>query len=556
MATLAAAVLFVFAVSWAREKPGPYRDGQHYGTDADVARLAKLLDGRDAYVAQRALKALGETNNPAAAEPIERASRQADDSGVRLAALRAAWQLPHADRDELLREALASDSPALRRGALLIAREHDANAATAAEKLISAGSPRLAADALHTLTHLQTPAGADTLAELLAHRSPAVRLRAAENALLVKSAPKGLADALVRAVADKAVPVRAAALTAWATSAPKPPLEQLETAWSSRDARMRRAAVRAWGLLRTPGRLGEALEDESSMVRLAAIRAAGRLGGARYVPALFERLAEAPADAHRAAREALLQITPTAVVAGAAARWLDDPPGGVKTRTRNLLAALWLLRQLESDQAADQRIAMLSSLPINSDALAECVAGLGAAGVKSATDPLKKLLQRTTKRARRHLAASPPVSYRQVVTVAVIDALADLDAKDALPLILQAGSLRLQTVRLSEQAAAAARTAVRLADESNRPAVATFLAEVMTDPRQSRRAKFHACLSAGEGKLAKTTDALRQVLDRDRPGRQVLQAAAWAMEQITGEPTAVPESPSRPGETWILQRRR
>ncbi len=556
---LVATLLVTITAARAAEKPGEYRPRQHYGTDKDVAMLVNLLDDRDPYVRQQALKALGETNNPAAAaEPIGRAFRSDGDAGVRLSALQAAWNLPHPKRLTLLREALAAEAPlALQRGALLEVREQRIAPATQAVAALVAGdNAALTADALQTLTELSTSAPPARLAKLFSHASPSVRLRAARNALLLepRSGGKQLTDALAALTGDKVPGIRAAALTAWALHAKTPPREQLLAAWNSKDPRMRSAAVRAWGLMGKPGQVDDALEDKSAMVRLAAIRAAGRLGGARYMPKLFDRLAEAPIDAHRAAREALVQITPARAVASAAAKWLTDPPGGTKTRSRNLLSALWLLSELKSDVAAETRIKMLRSLPIDSAAVAECARGLAAADVTAAGKPLRDLLERSIAQAKRHLSSPSPVPYSQEVTAAAMEALSQMNATEALPLVIAAGQVKYLTSRLGKQSAVAARVATKLVNEEKTEAVAAFLADLMADPHQPNAARFHACIAAGELKSKGTSDALRQILQTDRPSRQVLQAAGWALEQITGQAVAVPAPPSDPGRTWILRR--
>ncbi|MFW5732891.1 MAG: HEAT repeat domain-containing protein [Planctomycetota bacterium] len=556
---LVATLLVTITAARAAEKPGEYRPRQQYGTDKDVAMLVNLLDDRDPYVRQQALKALGETNNPAAAaEPIGRAFRSDGDTGVRLSALQAAWNLPHPKRQALLREALAAEAPlALQRGALLEVREQRiASVSEAVAALVAGDNAALAADALQTLTALGQAARPAVLVETLSHTSPAVRLRAAENALLLKphSGGKPLTDALAALTGEKVPGVRAAALTARALHAKTPPREQLLAAWNSKDPRMRSAAVRAWGLLGKPGRVDDALEDKSAMVRLAAIRSAGRLGGVRYMPKLFDRLAEAPIDAHRAAREALLQITPARTVASAAAKWLTDPPGTAKTRSRNLISALWLLSELKSDVAAETRIKMLRSLPIDSAAVAECARGLAAAKIADARKPLRDLLKRNIAQAKRHLSSPSPVPYSQEVTAAAMEAQSEMNATEALPLVIEAGRVKYLTARLGRQSAIAARMAAGLVNEEKTEAVAAFLSDLITDPHQPNAARFHACIAAGELKSKSTSDALRQVLEKDRPSRQVLQAAGWALEEITGQAVEISAPPSNPGRTWILRR--
>jgi HEAT repeat protein len=560
VAFLPALLMTLSAVS-AADKPGPYRPNQSYGNAEDVALLAGLLDGQDPYVRQQALRALGETNNPAdAAGPIGQAFGNDKDTGVRLAALRAAWTLPHPERDALLRRALSADAPeVLQRGGLRIVRRSDANVPPAAVRaLLTDQSPRLIADALGTLSHLNQAAPPKRLAALLDHESAAVRLRAAENALLLNGddVTKPLVDALAEASDDRLVAVRAAAVTAWAVHNSSRGAEQLRAAWTSDDPQMRRAAVRAWGRLGRHGQLDEALGDKSAMVRLAAIRSVGMLGDRRYVPALFERLAEAPGDSHRAARRALLQIEPSGPVAEAAAAWLTDTPGNPKIYRRNQRAALWLLAELKSDVAMEQRIRMLSSLPIDSDALAECARGLAATGAAKARRPLRDLLGRTIRQAKRYLSSATPVPYSQEVTTAAMEALAEMNADDALPQVIEAGQIKYLDARLGRQSAIAARVAARLVEEGSTTEVAQFLSGMMTDPHQSTAAKYHACIAAGEMKASGTTGALRQLIEKDRPGRQVLQAAAWALSEITGEPVKAPQPPSSPGRTWILRRQR
>ncbi|MFP4054177.1 MAG: HEAT repeat domain-containing protein [Phycisphaerae bacterium] len=525
-----------------------------YGDVENVGLLAKLLDEPDPVVRQKAVTDLGETNNTAALSAIDAALADTHP-GVRVAALRAKLNLV-ADPTGVLRELLkdANTTEPLTLEALRqVERRRLATLADATARRIEQdeASEAVIHQGIRTLTALQTAADPKRLTAMLRSDSARGRILAAQNARFVTEPGDALRKALGEAAGAEQTALRATAVTSLGILTGDANSAMLSQAWESSQPLLRRAAVRVWEHT-GGGHVREALSDPSPMVRVAAIRAARSGKRSECVSALFERLTDEAPDAHTAAREALAAIGGDDVVRRSA-KWLTDTPGEKKNRSRNLEAALWLLAELKADAALEKRIAMLGSLAIDSPLLAQTARGLGNTGSAAAAEALRKLLQKTIRQGRRYLSSPGPVPYSEEVTAEVIAALGRLEDAEAFELVTEAGQVKHVDSRLPHQAAVAAQVAPRLAGKARRDKLVAFLGGVIGDGHMGNQARFHAAISAGEMKATETTDALWQVLRKDRPSKAVIHAAGWAIQEITAKTPVLPEPVARQGQ-WIVRK--
>lgn len=557
-----------------------------YGDGENVRLLGGLLDDADALVRQEAAIGLGETHNPAALEPLRKAAADAH-VGVRCAAVVAAAEFPADRSGDIVMAALASDESREVQAALRSVRRMELTpAGDAVARLLSSQDAAVQAAALVTLAELGRPVDAARLVALLKSPSPGVRQRAAQAAQRATSDPALLAE-LGRLATEDRSPVRAEALKAlgrhdFAKAAPL-----VETARQSDDPMLRRGAVWACHHGRQTAAIRAYLDDPSSMVRLAAIRAAGELKAADTVDRLFELLFDVPDElSHLAARRSLRQIGNQSVIDGAGQRFVRHAPtyaiatpvvgggpGPIRSREelaalrkleRNLRACCWLLGKMKSKVAFEERQATfdesIKTLPVvdyASRLLAELVESLGVLGDPRPIDPMIELLRNCGRRGRAKLVAElsmrPGPPYSDEVTCATIVALRDLGATKAVPAMIEVGNVNVQTMRLTRPAAAAARVMPDLVTAENRSAITKYLNGLMTEPGYGLIARFEAAKAAGRLKLDTALPALRKTLDEDRTTLLLMQAAAWAIQEITGRTPPIPEPKINQGD-WIIRK--
>ena len=308
-----------------------------FGDADDVRLLASLLDDPDPRVREHATADLGTTDNPTALPHIRRGLADANLE-VRQAAVTAAAQFPPRLSAKIVTAALADPDARMVWTALRAAVELSLkSAAPQLRALLARDAPALRMSALKTLTRLALPAEAGSLKTLLSAPSPAVRLAAAENASLLAPADAGGALADLTRLARRGTPaVRGAALAAMGKLDPTTAAELADNASEHTNPLVRRGAVRAFQHAGRKNRIRTFLADPSPMVRLAAVRAAGKLKCADCAEPIFTILLDAPfddwfekplqrtppaGDLHLAAREALESIA-TPQIAQLAARAL------------------------------------------------------------------------------------------------------------------------------------------------------------------------------------------------------------------------------------------
>lgn len=567
-----------------------------FGDDEIVSLLAALLGDDDPLVREEAASSLGATNNNTAMQHLRTAMTD-EDLGVRMVAVQGAVDLAGKGAEASVSAALGAKEPLMRMAAMRNVRGLNlTGTAPKLSGLLSAQDPLIRSIALSTLTHLNHAAAPAAIETLLGDASDRVRLRAAENALLSDKPPASLIDALLRN-AEKPNPpaVRAAAMEALGKLAFPKARRLLSAAGKGSHPLVVRGAVRAYHHAAKPKLVRPFLDHPSPTVRLAAIRAAGDLKIAPAVERLFELMLTAfDEPTHMAGRKALREIGNQSVSDGAA----DAMDAGVKAvwalakgakpaapRTeesappdpdardnsqigrvhrRNVASCSWILGDMKSKKAYDIQLKILTDTldgktpwKINSSVLLELVPGLVKIGDRRAVEPLGKVLKKCEREGRAYLRAiiayraGPP--YSEVVTGKIIQALGEFKAYQSVGTIIQIADTNVQGLRLSTAASYAYRTLPVLIRDDNRARVeACILKAIPPEDGQSLLARFYASKAAGKLKLQPATPALEGIVKTERPGRRVMRAAAWAIQEITGKTPGIPDPRLRQGD-WIIK---
>ena len=553
-------------------------DRRTFGDAENVRLLAGLLNDADVLVREQALRDLGETHNSEAMPYLLAASRDAQPL-LRIAATDAATELSPDRAGEIITAALKSPNRDVAMAGLRNARRVNLQAAQdAIAALLSRDGGAIQAAALATLEHMGATSPAGDIARLLASEHVAVRLRAAQNALLLDEGSQ-LVGKLKSLAASGPPAVRGAALAALGKFdfADSKPL--LEAAAKDANPLVRRGALRGYRNAAQAQAIRAFLDDASGVVRLAAIEAAGQVKCADCIGRLFELMGQATDDqSHLAARDALGKIGTKGVGDRAAAelarlypalrerlkasqadRTKASVPQDVQM-ARNVRAYCWLAGELRNDAMLDLLLATMSELPMDSDVLIDSAAAIGKIGDRRAIGPLVAFLHKCHKAGVAHfqdIAARAPIitPYSQAVTVSAIEAADRLQAKQASGAIVliarSAGGQRRQA-----QAAASAMSVLpSLVDDSSRKAVSDCVLFILGEGKHDKVAVYMAAKAAGKLKLADALPLLRRITFEDRQSLGLMTAAAWGMQQITGQTPEVPNPVVLEGD-WIVRRPR
>ncbi|MFB3890477.1 MAG: HEAT repeat domain-containing protein [Phycisphaerae bacterium] len=348
-----------------------YQLKEYFGDAANIKLLGDMAKDPDALAREQAVRDLGQTHNVAAAPLIQAAMKDADPN-VRAAAAGAAYELSLGGYERTILDALADADGRVVMTALRMVRNLKlSTAAKDIAPLLAGGNAPIQADALATLTDVGQPAATDALTALFRSPSPAVRLRAAENAALVdKAKAADVTGALAELAAKDAPAVRGAALAALGTLAFDSSRAAIDASAKDADPQVRRGALAALQNAGKRDRIKPFLDDPSAMVRLAAIRAAGQLRCEDCTGRLFELMQAVEDDlAHFAARQSLRQIGTPQVNAQAGAvvqeankslaplqKALDDVGKIASDLNAKLAPYERTLSDLKASRAAQQRI--------------------------------------------------------------------------------------------------------------------------------------------------------------------------------------------------------
>ena len=556
-----------------RTEPVPSRT---FGDAENIRLLAGLLNDADILVREQAIRDLGETHNLDAMGHLQAASRDTKPL-LRIAATDAAAELSPARAGKIITEALKSPNRSVALAGLRNARrvnllsQRDAIAA-----LLSRSDPAIQAAALETLSAMGLPAPAGDLARLLASDHVAVRLRAAENAIRLEKADE-LVDKLTPPAVSGPPAVRGAAIAALGKFDFAGSRSLLDAAAGDANPLVRRGALRAFRNAAQAQAVRAFLDDPCDLVRLAAIRAAGQLRCTESIGRLFELMLQATDDlSHLAARQSLAHIGTSDVSDRAAAelgrlypaarqRLTADPAERTRTddphhamMTRNVRSCCWLLGELRSDAALALLLASMSELPQDSDVLIDSVAAIGKIGDPRAVGPLITFLQRCHTDGIAHfrdiLARAPAVTpYSQAVTASAIEAAGRLQAKGAVDVIVLIARGPDGQSGLIQTTAIAMKVLPGLTDDQVRKAVGECIVYVLRRARRDRVVAYMAAKAAGKLKLAEALPLLRQMAFEDRQCLALITAAAWAIQEITGQTPEVPNPVALEGD-WIVRK--
>jgi HEAT repeat protein len=557
-----------------------------YGNDWNVSALGELVGDEDMYTRVWAVQALGQTHNLKALPYIQRALGDADPS-VRVTAVKAAADVGRGGALDMLVGAIRGGETDMVLAALRAVADLDLTTVTAdVAGMATSTDETVRAAAIKTLTALSVPADAGVLAGLIADKSLAVRLAALESALLLNTAP-ALGEALLAGAGpDNPPAVRSLAVEAVGKLAWSSARTQVFAAGQDADPLVRLGAVRAY-IHAGQGRPAAVfLDDPSQMVRLAAIEAAGQFKQADRTERLFELLFAADEDMTRhAARTALARIGGDKVAktaADALPRWAEmkpPPPPSTQPASRsaqkgeppadqdrpsaeriaaNTASCCWLLGELKSHEGFDYQLGMLSNADILSPVLTVQAAAIGKIGDRRAVAPLVGLLEKCRTRGAAWLTATmsgrQPPPWNPDVPCGIIRGLAAMKAADQIGAVIAMGSVTsTYGGRIDESAQATIEALAELATDDNRAAVDRFVTQVVSpDGQYTLTARFRAAKVAAAMETKSALPALQSVLTDERPGRAMMLAAAWAVQQITGQTPQVGEPRRKQDRNWVV----
>ncbi len=545
-----------------------------FGDAENIRLLAALGKDDDPAVRSQAAWNLGETHNPGALPYIRSASKD-PSAMVRGSAVGAAEAIGTVPAAKIVIDALGdSDRTVLLRAIRSAGRMRLAAARKQLSALLARDDAVLRATALRTLTDMGAPAGADVLATLLVNDSPVVRLRAIENAALLDR-PGALGKPLVE-LAEKGPPSqRAAAIVTLGKLAFESASDLIRAAEKDKNPLLRSAAVLAYAHGGKGEKLLALLSDESPMVRLAAIRAAGQLKQADCAARLFEIMLATPLDDETArfilpfrvdiaARDSLAKIGTKEVEkrsAGLLKAFVGEANSpAVTINSRNARMCAWILGELKSSEGYDTLVSLAGTLKLDSDALPEIVRAIGkiGRGDEKTLGVLNARLERSRVQGIRYLVSlqnpfSPYVEFSEKTTVELITALGRLKYTRAVPLIQKIVLIDVRKTHLNSAVAAAGEALASLATVENRAAIEATINKVLSTKSYALIAVFEMSRAAGKLKARGTLDALRDILTVRRPEKRVIVAAAWAIQEILGETPTLTDPRPHEGKHWIIR---
>ncbi len=575
---------------------------QWYGDAEDIALLASLLSDADPRVREQAVCNLGQTRNPDALAHVRKALDDTEPA-VRRSAVLAAAQLRAPLSEQVVRQALTSDDPETVLTAIAAARLQTwRELADALAKCLGHDQARVRVEALACLTHLGKAAEPAVLVRLLGDPSLALRLRAAENAALAQDA--SLVEPLLAAAGANNPALTGFALASLgkqvgAKLGETPAvLDAVNQAARSAHPLVRRGAVWALDNAALGPRVCPFLDDPSPLVRLAAVRAAGRHKVAQCVDRLFELMVQAPfdnylqhwreppsTDPHLAARESLKAIATDRVAELAAehlAKLADElkeaeklyvsasfgQRAGAKDMTpqkamrralleRNAAACAYLLGRMGNRRGYDVQLDLVKVLPVDCVSTAFLAEALGRIGDKRAVKPLMDVVAVCAHNGRLALIAQaaqqpPPLPYSHEVAQAVVEALGRLDDPQAAPYLLGIASVNVSTARLNEPAMAAAMVLPQWFAGEHAKAIELYLLTVLKGNGYPMAAQYQAARAAVKLKLQSAIEPLRALMDQ-RHNDAMIHITSWALSELTGQPVAPPPPRPRPGD-WIIRK--
>ena len=552
-----------------------------FGSENNVALVAPLLADKDFTVRERAVTDLGEMQNYKGLEFIRKAAKD-DNPLVRSAAVLAAARFPADMAGDIVVTCLQDKEPAVAMNALLAVRTMPLpSSRPQVVALVSHEQAAVQATAVATLTALKLPLDAKTLAGLLDSPAPLVRLRALENMMLLDAdkAPKDKLSALAK---TGPAAVRCAALAALGKFAYSEGAEIIAAAMKDADPQVRTGAVLALKHAAKADQIKPFIDDQSEMVRLAAIRAAGVLKANDCAQALMRRMLDAPmgewpgTDSQLAARDSLIAIgTPEVAQLAAdeftriapkfqtlndmfearakspmAAASPEDNRDDVTLQklTRDVQACCRILGALKSKlvlDGQDGQIARLAMQPTNSPILPDLIWSLGEIGDAKALATVEAYTDQCIALAQVYLntrGAMPPphVPYLDKGTAQCLPALEKLKSPNLLAKARKLALMKAGSYRLDLPVLEAIKVYAHLYPAAkDHAAMEADMAMIAGDPHYRGITRCEAMKLLGQWKANSAIKTLEDVLNKERPNRTVMQVAAWSLYQIDGKERAV-----------------
>lgn len=570
-------------------------DHEQYGDARSIELLSSLLDSPDIRARQRAAGELGQTRNPQAISHIEKAVKDSS-AQVRSAAVAGLRNFEAGQVADLLLKALGDSSPDVQIAAMNVARELNVSgAAEAVSAMVASANPSVREQALATLTVLNVPASEGALVKLLNDSSVIVRLRAAQNALLLDKG-QALVPVLMELAAAGDGAVRCEALVALGKLDMAAAEQIIKAAAKDSNALVRLGALGAMEQASRKNDIAPFLNDSSEMVRLSAIRAVGRLKCVNCRERLMELMHSASLDevvsldSHAAAMASLVALDDPQVPAqvarllpAAIEQWNDltaqldravrdaaankgnmgrhverqrELVAQRRIATRQLQAFFRLLGSYKSRLAFADQIRLLPLLETDSPVLGDLAWSLGQIKDQQASAGLLKQLDVCTKMARRFLKTKdnvppPYVPYRPDVTAEIVLALGQLGHKEALPRMMELATMKENSSCLDMPVLAAIEAMPKLASPADMAKYHDVLVTVITDSSSCVAARYMAVKQAGRMGVKSAQPAIEKLLFEDRPGQIQMAAAAWSLWQLTGKAVPAGEPAPSPGN-WII----
>jgi len=428
-------------------------------------------------------------------------------------------------------------------------------AASRVAELLLSPNPQIRQLAGASLRNLGLPVDEDVLVKLLADDSAPVVIQALDIAANQPSSAAIIAA--VKSQASRAVSpaVRALAIETLARLNFAQARALLARAATSPSPLIRRSAVRAYGRAGQAQAVEAALSDRSAMVRLAASRAITGPGEnpAELIRKLFSLMLAAPSDqASQAARDALVRIGGDQVATEAAATMRRE-----MTKYRREVQASQARQKKQKAQNPKKVQAPKSAGKRRQEQLSRnvraCCFILGKGRSRRGFDFLIWLLDGAKYLvAMASMSAPPPFSPE--TTAHVIEALAKFSATSATGLICRLAETSYMGVRLGPPVVAAMRTLPDLAGPENIEQVEKVIVAVLADDTCDLASRAYAAKAVAKMKTAAALPALRTLLNQERPSLLVMQTAAWAIQEITGQtPPNIPHPKVNQGN-WIIKK--
>lgn len=549
--------------------PGRIGDGPSYhSSDRTVELLSAYLQlpmsAGDPMLRERIVLDLGRGRNANAVNPLRHCL--SDDSWlVRAATVQALSHMPLYWIEPELRTALADPDPRVQatavRSAVALGLR---NAGEDLARLAGADDQALAVTTLNAMTELELAAPSGVLTAAVTGPNAPLAQAAIRNAPLHDELPPAWRDAVRNLAEDENAPltIRAAALREAGRLNGANAATILRTACGSPNFVLRAAAVEALGDVGPDTLAVEMLSDPAGPVRRAACLAVVRTGDPAAADALWTVLTDTIEVNRQAARDALAVSRAEGVDTGAL-NWLEQYGtrmlnAGLPRRLGSTAAldlrkpelaepreqtshAAFILGKRRSAEALPMLAALLTELPDADEVHIRIARAMEQLGDPSATAALDEHLDHAFETARIYYATirnltGPAVLFNEESFAAALRARGLLAPSTAAPRIEQAVSLLINECRMPLAAGAALDVFEARRDSFEPSFLDETIAAILSDSRFGPPLRHRAAVMVGRWEFdgPATLQALRDMVRIEHSRRELIYAAAWALQECTG----------------------